>query len=486
MVGMMGTDSTGDGSSGYSYNDSKAYGIYPWSDITFAGNFNSGGSGSTSGVISFTTSAKTLMFAYDADSKKFWLGVDGTWVGNPSAGTGNSLTTASTIPAFVPWSHSAATTQDNNSIANFGQRPFAYTPPTGFVALNTFNLPTPTIGATASTQANKYMDATTYTGNGSSRSIVNSGGMQPDLVWIKHRSSAENNNIYDSLRGAGYRLESNSTATEFYYSDRLTSFNSDGFSLGTGYNNTNGTTYVAWQWDAGTSTVTNTSGSISSQVRANQSAGFSVVTYTGNATSGATVGHGLGVAPKMFIVKHRNSGVPHDWRVYHDSLGNTKNLQLSLTDAAQTSSATWNNTSPSSTVFTLGSGGATNESGTNYVAYCFAEVAGYSKFGSYVGNGSTDGTFVNLGFRPKYLLTKPSSTTGSWTCYDTSRDLVNVADRRIEVNAADAEYNNGNGLIDFVSNGFKCRVNHPSNNSSGVTYIYMAFAEVPAKFSLAR
>jgi hypothetical protein len=337
---------------------------------------------------------------------------------------------------------------------------------------------------------NEHFDATLYTGTGAALNVTNAAGFKPDFVWVKNRSHNDADPYYgvhllfNSTTGVGNRLMSQSTATEAFSSQSLTAFNSNGFSIGTdvaiGYS---GDSYVGWQWKAGGASTVNTSGSISSNVSVNTTAGFSIVTYTGTGAN-ATVGHGLGVTPKWIIIKARGAAV--NWTSYHEPLGNTAGLHLNTTGGSDVNSGFFNNTSPTSTTFSIGTGSTVNTSSGTYVAYCWAEVEGYSKFGSYTGNGSTDGPFVYTGFRPKYFLTKPSSTTGSWTCYDTSRDTYNVADKRIEVNTSDAEYNNGNGLIDFLSNGFKPRVNHPSNNSSGVTYIYMAFAEAPFKFSNAR
>jgi hypothetical protein len=369
--------------------------------------------------------------------------------------------------------------------ANFGQRPFAYTPPTGFVALNTFNLPTPTIGATASTQANKYMDATLYTGNGSTQTVTNSGGMQPDFVWYKSRvSSIYNHGLFDSVRGTTKQLFSNTTGAEGTFSG-VTAFNSNGFSLGSdagGNNNTDN--YVAWQWRASNATaVTNTAGSITSTVSANTSAGFSVVTYTGTGAS-ATIGHGLGVTPAMIIFKNRGSAF--NWRVWHKSLSNLAQsyLSLNLTNAATTDASIWNNTAPTSTVFSVGADASVNESAKSSVAYCFSEVAGYSKFGSYTGNNSTDGPFVFTGFRPRYVMIKRTDSTSSWAIFDTSRNTFNVTDNNLFANLSDAE--STFTVLDILSNGFKIRTTLAGSNASGGTYIYMAFAENPFKYSLAR
>jgi len=370
--------------------------------------------------------------------------------------------------------------------ANFGQRPFSYTPPTGFVALNTFNLPTPTIGATASTTANDYFDATLYTGNGTTQSIVNSGPMQPDFVWVKRRDGTNWHNLADSVRGTGKRLFSNTTNAEDTSSGLLTSFNSNGFTVGSEADyNINGGSFVAWQWRASNATaVTNTAGSITSTVSANTSAGFSIVTYTGTGAN-ATVGHGLGVALSMVIVKQRNGS--NSFPVWHSGLtgGSGYYVYLDLTNSVGTASSVFNATNPTSTLFSVGTNSLTNGNTDTYVAYCFAPIAGYSAFGSYTGNGSTDGTFVYTGFRPRFVMVKRTDTGGYWSMKDTARDPYNVAGNLLFANASDAEYSN-NQLFDLNSNGFKLRGSNSDINASGGTYIYMAFAETPLKFSNAR
>jgi hypothetical protein len=383
--------------------------------------------------------------------------------------------------------------------ANFGQRPFAYTPPTGFVALNTFNLPTPTIGATASTQANKYFDATLYTGNGSTQSIVNAAGFSPDLVWVKQRNGTGWHILTDSVRGANKQLYTNATNSEGSDTALITALNSNGFSVG--YNggtdvNGSGSSYVAWQWDANGAGVSNTAGSITSTVSANTSAGFSVVTYTGNGTAGATVGHGLGVAPKMIIVKNRGNSSPN-WVVYHESLGTTGDSYLGypeyyllqLADTSGKYDFTQDTIYDSnSNTFRIGSSGVmtqVNASSATYVAYCFSEVAGYSKMGSYTGNGSANGTFVYTGFRPKFIMVKRTDSTGFWTMMDSSRSPFNVADDALYANASNAESTPAQN-VDFTSNGFKFRSTDSDSNSNGGTHVYMAFAENPFKYSLGK
>jgi hypothetical protein len=419
------------------------------------------------------TSSDVVGIAFDADNGTLTFYKNNTSQGTAYTGLTN------TLGYYFAMSQGGGA---NTSNINFGQRPFAYTPPTGFVALNTFNLPTPTIGATESTQANKYMDVTTYTGNGTSQSIINSGSMQPDLVWVKERSSTSSNWLINSIAGSSQYLSSNSTNEERTDTTLITALNTNGFSVGANNgSNENAQTYVGWQWKANGTGVSNTAGSITSTVSANTSAGFSVVTYTGTAAN-ATVGHGLGVAPSMIICKTRGSA--NSWQVGHTSIGWQRALYLNLTNAQSgTSSLYWNNTAPTSTVFSLGSDAGGNDT-TTMVAYCFSEVAGYSKFGSYIGNGSTSGTFVYLGFKPRYILWKRTDTTSDWGVIDTARDTYNTIGYDLTPNASAAE---GTGYtVDFLSNGFKIRLTATRINANGGTYIYAAFAENPFKYSLAR
>ena len=358
---------------------------------------------------------------------------------------------------------------------NFGQRPFAYTPPTGFKALNTQNLPEPTI-----VDGGEYFDVSLFTGTGASQNVSNSGAMQPDLVWVKSRSVASSSHfLYDSVRGTTKSLTSNNTTAELTAANTLTAFNSDGFTVSTGLIQS-GQTYVGWQWKANGAGVTNTAGSITSNVSANTTAGFSVVTYTGTGAN-ATVGHGLGVAPKMVIVKMRVAGGA--WCTYHASVGATGALFLDQTGAANTSATYWNNTAPASSVFTIGTNGNVNQA-QNFVAYCFSEVAGYSKFGSYTGNGSADGPFVFCGFRPRYVLIRDTGVA-DWDIQDTARSPFNTSKERLWANLSSAEVVSTYD-IDFLSNGFKIRSTNPDTNSNGGTKIFAAFAEHPFKNSLAR
>jgi len=371
---------------------------------------------------------------------------------------------------------------------NFGQRPFAYTAPSGFKALCTQNLPTPTIGATTATQAGKYFNTLTYTGNGTSGRALTGVGFQPDFTWIKQRSSTEFHNVTDAVRGAAKTLFTNGDFAE--QSNRtwgyVSSFDSDGFTVtqgggGIGEVNGNGSTYAAWNWKANGSGSTNTSGSITSTVSANTTSGFSIVTYTGTGAN-ATVGHGLGVTPSMVIVKRRNS--VEDWQVRHISIAAVNSIELNLTGGAASSPTTWNSTNPTSTVFSIGTDTQVNASGGTYVAYCFAPIAGYSSMGSYVGNGSTDGPFIFTGMRPAFVLVRRSDGSDDWYIFDSKRIAYNVRNEPLYPNGSYAE-GSGYNYIDLLSNGFKMR-NNSYENISGANYIYAAFAENPFKYSLAR
>jgi hypothetical protein len=337
-------------------------------------------------------------------------------------------------------------------------------------------------------KGSSYFNTLTYTGNGTSPRTVTGVNFQPDWVWIKNRTRSGSSALNDAVRGAGLNkeLSSETTYTEgnnggsgYGY---ISAFASDGFILTTGSTafdivNRSGDSYVSWNWKANGAGVSNTQGSISSTVSANTTSGFSIVSYTGNSSS-ATVGHGLGVAPKFIIIKHRND--VDDWNCYHASLGSSQRIQLNNTGAA--SAFSWGG-NPTSSVFYLLGGGATavNVTGGTYIAYCFADVKGFSKFGSYTGNNQLN-NFVYTGFKPAFVMIKVTSTTEQWCIKDHKRNTINPLDRNIFANANQAEdYNTTNHLIDFVSNGFNLKDNTTQNltNGNGQTYIYMAFAENP-------
>ena len=321
-----------------------------------------------------------------------------------------------------------------------------------------------------------YFNTVLYTGNGSTQSITGVG-FQPDWSWLKCRSNLEGHELYDSVRGVTKMLTSNSDSAESTQSTALTSFDSDGFTLGSDFEvNASGRTFVSWNWLAGGTASSNTDGSITSSVSANTTSGFSIVSYAGNSTAGATVGHGLGSAIKFLWVKNRDdSGENHT--IWHQDIPNTNALFLNSTDASASYTTRWNSTTPTSSVFTVGTSNGVNGSGKNYIAYCFAEKKGYSKFGSYTGNGSTDGTFVYTGFRPAWVMTKVTSTTQSWNIMDNKRPGFNDTNKRLFADLSNAEYSDS--TIDLLSNGFKFRTADSGLNSSGASYIYMAFAENP-------
>jgi hypothetical protein len=335
------------------------------------------------------------------------------------------------------------------------------------------------------------MDATLYTGTNVSNVIVNQGQFKPDLVWLKVRSTTGYHGLIDSVRGRAYSLFSNATDAEgtSTATQDLVSFNSNGFTVGVGSqfnSNGSGNTLVGWQWQAGQGTNTSgtgTGGITSVSYSVSTTAGFSVVIYTGSGSVG-TVTHGLGVAPRMVIVKSRSAGST-DWIVYHASLGATQNVRLQSTAAAATQTAMWNDTAPTSTVFTIGTNNNVNTNAQTQVAYCWAEIAGFSKFGSYTGNGNADGPFVYLGFRPEFIMVKSSSSVTDWNMWDTSRSPYNQGGQTLWANLTNAEYTAA-VFYDILSNGFKLRDTNAESNANTQTYIYMAFAENPFKNSNAR
>ncbi len=372
---------------------------------------------------------------------------------------------------------------------NFGQRPFAYTPPTGFKKLNTFNLPDSTI-----TDGSEHFDTALYTGTGSSLAIT---GLEfsPDLVWTKGRDVAYSHYWFDSVRGVGNRIMSNSTSNEDGSVSGVTSFDTNGFTLGTdvGANNS-GSAFVGWNWKGSDSTaVSNTDGDITSTVSANTTAGFSIVTYTGTGTAGDTVGHGLGANLGLLITKPRS--ISGGWAVASTGLGVTGDTLGGFPEsyyiALNATGARANNGESvlalgNASKFAIGSGLEMNQSGATYVAYCFTPIEGYSKFGSYTGNGSADGPFIYTGFRPAFLILKQTDTTRDWQIHDTARNPNNVSQYHLKANDAGAEGSGSGAYLDIVSNGFKLRTSGAGHNNSGGTYMYMAFAENPFKNSNAR
>jgi hypothetical protein len=382
-------------------------------------------------------------------------------------------------------SFAGAVTRQGNVDAN-GLGDFYYAPPSGYLALCTANLPDPVINPARDDVPADYFNTVLYTGTGASLGVTGVG-FQPDLTWIKGRSGATDHGLYDGVRGVQEQLESNQTGAETTESTGLTAFGTDGFTVGAlAQLNTSAATYVAWNWRAGKGTASNTDGTITSTVSVNQKAGFSVVGYTGTGAN-ATVGHGLGAAPKLIIVKNRDQA--DAWQVYHGA--NTANpetdyLVLNTTAATVDAADRWNDTLPTSSVFSLGNGATVNTSSEDYIAYCFAEVEGFSKFGSYTGNGSADGPFVYCGFRPAFVMVKRTDSAEIWLIEDAAREPYNDGlSNRLLPNTNNSETNDA-FPTDLLSNGFKQRTTGAAKNTNGGTYIFAAFAESPFKYSNAR
>jgi hypothetical protein len=326
-------------------------------------------------------------------------------------------------------------------------------------------------------KSSEHFNTKLYTGTGSSHAV--SGiGFQPDWVWFKGRNQAYHHYLFDAVRGVNKPIHSALTNAESTQTDTLMSFDSDGFTLGSDTNNgeinSSGNTFASWNWKANGAGSANTDGSVNSTVSVNTTAGFSIVKWTGT-NANATVGHGLGSAPKMIIIRRLES--TSDWVVYHSSVGNTSRLVLNSTGASSANSAFFNNTSPTSTTFSVGSDGGSNGSTDNYIAYCFADVTGYSKFGSYTGNGNADNNaFIYTGFKPAWVMIKNTSVADWWGIIDNKRVGYNPTNNPLFANTSATE---GNFNNDLLSNGFKIRSNTGGVGTSGNTYIYMAFAEAP-------
>ena len=415
--------------------------------------------------------------ALDLDNGKIWWSVNGTFQasGDPAAGTNEAYSglSGTFAPAFAV-DYGVATSR---LIANFGQTGgLTYTPPTGFSQIDSSTLPEPTI-----TDGSAYFQTSLYTGTGSSLAVNQSGNsvFQPDFVWIKKRSGTDRHELEDAVRGATNRLSSDRTDAED--TGGLTSFDSDGFTVDGLYGSSgeSGFTYAAWQWLAANGTASNTDGSITSTVSVNTTAGFSIVSYSGAGVI-ATVGHGLGAVPGFFVVKKRTSGTCDYWPAWHPAL-TLSYIALSNNYMEQGSDpSVFNNTDPTSTSFTVGQGANsvnTNGSGSDYIAYCFAEVEGFSRISSYTGNGSADGPFMYCGFRPAWIMIRRYTSNGAWTIFDNQREGYNVDNDELVANTTAAETTTD--YVDILSNGFKLRSTDADVNTSGGGYIFMAFAEHP-------
>ena len=463
------------------------------------------------------TTGDIINIAFDVDAGKIWFGKNNTYnhSGDPANGTNQSTGSTNDLSSIgvtiagngegggtavyncgQDGSFAGNKTAQGNTDEN-GIGDFYYAPPSGFLAICTANLPEVTIGPNSATQADDYFNTVLYTGSGSSPNAITGVGFQPDWVWIKKRSAAISHAIFDSSRGVtaegatNKAIGSDRADAEGNGNGGLSVFGSDGFTLVDGSSGSyprslvnDSATYVAWNWKAnGGTTSSNSDGSITSTVQANTTAGFSIVTYTGTG-SATTVGHGLGAVPQMYIIKNRDAA--RNWIVYHGAnttAPQTDFLILNTTAATADNSVMFNDTAPTSSVFTVNTNDGVNTNNEKYVAYCFTEIEGYSKFGSYTGNGSTDGAFVALNFRPSFVMTKKTSGTGNWYINDTGRYSFNITGGHLYADLSNAESGSG---IDILSNGFKPRNTDSSQNASGGTYIYMAFAEAPFKYANAR
>ncbi len=451
-----------------------------------------------------------FQIALNMDDGAWYIGLNNTWYNSATASeiaAGNTTNAEDTglSGTFLPAFYENAGGSGTGYTANFGQDDtfagaissagntdsngkgvFKYAPPSGFLALCTSNLPEPTISPNSATQADDYFNTVLYTGDGAASHAITGVGFSPDWVWGKKRSATGDNWVFDTSRGATKQLATNSTNAESTQTTMLKTFDSDGFTMGNDSpGNADGTTLVAWNWLANGGTAT-ASGSESGNnpaysVQANATAGFSIVTYTGTGSAG-TVAHGLGAVPQMYIIKRRsNTG---NWYVFHKDIGNTHRLRLDETSAKADEAVAFNDTSPTSSVFSIGTSVDVNADANTYVAYVFAEVEGYSKFGSYTGNSSADGTFIYLGFRPAFILWKRTTDADDWGIHDNTRDTTNVVENVLRPNLTNTEFDGVS--CDFLSNGLKWRVNSGLRNTSGQTYIYMAFAEAPFKYANAR
>tara|TARA_R100000234_G_scaffold19586_1_gene11011 strand:+ start:1126 stop:3561 length:2436 start_codon:yes stop_codon:yes gene_type:complete len=408
--------------------------------------------------------------------------------GNPDNGTGAVITGIPTDRDYLMHVSVDAGGGGNETFFrfNFGQQGFSHQPSTFTDVLNSANIDEPTIP-----KGSKYFDALLYTGNGSNSHAITGLDFSPDWVWIKGTSGTNSHAVFDTVRGATKRLGNASSGlgntTESTVAASLKSFDSNGFTFGNENGNNNGENYVAWCWDAGTSTASNTNGGITTQVRANTTAGFSIISYTGTGSQN-TVGHGLGVKPKIIITKNRSSS--QDWFFYSKQItGNGATyIKFNTSDSEASDAHTYPNVEPTSTVYTIGGndgGDGTNGSGKTYIAYAFAEIEGFSAIGQFDGNGNSDGTFVYTGLRPRYLMIRRTNSGNHWVIYDSARSTFNVIDDFLRADTNDGNSTSSQVNVDFLSNGFKMRSGFDIVNAGSGTYFYMAFAENAFKYARA-
>ena len=480
--------------------------IYHYKDGT-----NQAGSVDIGGTVS---AGDIIMMCWEPDTFKWWVGVNGTWrnSGDPANGTGfvyqfssgtgdlwgngqsNNNTrwggwTSSANGLTCTWNFgqdstfggavTAGSGVDDNGFGNF-----KYSPPTGFLAACSGNMVISDDIDPAQTDNDiptKQMGVVLYTGNGGTNAITGLG-FQPDFVWAKSRSATQSNRLYNSSVTNGMLFSDNSNS-EQTGSDLLTSYGTDGFTYGTSGSNANDNTvtYVAWCWRAnGGTTSTNTSGTITSTVQANQAAGFSIITYTGTGSNGS-IGHGLSAKPNFHIIKSRSG--TDGWAVYHGSIGAEKYLRLDTNATPSDTSNVYNDTEPSSSVISLGTNDLTNKSTSNYVSYVWHNVEGYSKFGSYKGNANDDGPYIYCGFKPELIFIKETGTSDDWVVYDSTRDPINRGSNRVSRWEVDAAEFDGTGrAIDFLASGFKIRTSNNTINQT-TNFVFGAWADVPFKYN---
>ena len=474
---------------------------HSWALFTSNGNayHDQNGSGPISvGLGTTFTNHDVIGVAFDADNGRLWFSKNGTWLNSGAPASGSNPIFDAAIPTGVTY-FPAAGCYTESAHVNFGQNPsfcgtvtagtntdsngkglFKYAPPTGFLALCDDNLPTPAVA-----DPGKHFKTVLYTGDSAASKSINGVGFKPDLVWIKCRSHSKWGPFVDSMRGnhtTFYTNSSNATNNEIH----VPNFSSDGFTVAdvdSGTSNEADYTYVAWCWKAGGKAVTNNDGSVTSKVSVNQEAGFSIVKFTSQTTNNAiTIGHGLGKKPAFWLWKDINGAT--GWYVYHKDMGSSAWLKFNNDDAETGNSAAWGGVDPTDTVFTQGSGFVNQN---DVMVYAWAEIEGYSKFGSYSGKSSTNGAFINCGFKPAFVMIKSTTLDGSsWIMVDSSRDPVNPCTRKLFPNYSGEEnVSNPAGAtadtnhIDLLSNGFKCRKDNSWTNNSGDTYIFAAFAESP-------
>ena len=490
--------------------------------ISADGEYETDGGGTTTGGVSFNDTTDIIQFALDHDNGALYYGKNNVWY-TPTATTGDPTSGASRTGAVMTWTAGARSfipaVQNYNTsamIGNFGQDSsfagnvtaqgnkdgnnygdFYYTPPTGYLAICSDNLPDPAIALPG-----ENFNTILWTGDGTSPRSFTGVGFTPDLSWTKNRNTGVSHQLYDTIRGAGNdkelasdsaNAEGGGNAETYGY---LSAFGSDGFTTTDGsgspnyYFNENTKNFVSWNWKAGGTASNNTDGTTTSSVSANTTAGFSIVSYAGSGSAGATVGHGLSQTPDLIIIKNR-SGITN-WVVNSPIIDSTFvkwAMKLDITEAISADTTIWNSTAPSASVFTLGTAGESNRNNPdNYIAYCFHSVEGYSKIGKYDSNNNADGPFIYLGFTPAFIMLKCTNATDNWNLYDIKRDGYNGTGGTYQLRAdgTDADFTSAATMVDLVSNGMKIRTNDPGTNGSSRNYLYLAFAESPFKTARAR